>query len=347
MQELRTVDARRSELVQRLFPDGIPRLWCPPLTHFRAPGVLDQERISQHLHRLRPFVKGILVPGSTGEGWEMNDAQVRELLSVVLDVTRATGIHVLVGVLKTETQAMLDLIQSVCTWLMERSGSTDIDEALAAAGVVGFTVCPPRGADLTQDEIYTALARILGLKLPVALYQLPQITQNEMSPETVARLVCEFPNLFMLKDTSGQDRIALSDAALGNLFLVRGAEGGYSQWVKSGGGPYDGFLLSTANVMAPNLHQVLRLLDAGRGRDAEIESQRISRTIDRSFRAAGSVGAGNVFTNANKAIDHVLVHGAAACGTECPLLVSGVRLPESVIREIAAIVAEERIADSA
>lgn len=342
MQQLRSADASRSELVQRLFPAGIPRLWCPPLTHFRAPGELDRKRIAQHLHRIQPFVKGILVPGSTGEGWEMDDAQIRELLDVVLDVTRGTGIHVLVGVLKTETQAMVDSIRSLSDWLMQRSGAKAIDEALAAAGVVGFTVCPPRGADLGQEEIHTALAQVLELKLPVALYQLPQITQNEMSPETVSRLVCEFPNLFMLKDTSGQDRVALSGVALGNLFLVRGAEGGYSQWVKSGGGPYDGFLLSTANVLAPNLHRVLCLLDEGRRHDAEIESLRISRIIDGSFRAAASVGAGNVFTNANKAIDHVLVHGAAACETEPPLLVSGVRLPAGVIREIAAIVFEER-----
>ena len=67
----------RRKTVAQVFPDGIPWLWCPPLTHFRAARGFDEQRIRRHLEVLSPFVKGILVPGSTGGGWEMNDEEIQ------------------------------------------------------------------------------------------------------------------------------------------------------------------------------------------------------------------------------------------------------------------------------
>ena len=63
-----TTQASRQALQARLFPDGIPRLWCPMLTHFRAAREPDAVRIRAHLSVLARNVGGILVPGSTGEG---------------------------------------------------------------------------------------------------------------------------------------------------------------------------------------------------------------------------------------------------------------------------------------
>ena len=136
-----TISAQRQALQAEIFPDGIPRLWCPTLTHFQAARTPDPERIQAHLAALAPCVKGILVPGSTGEGWEMTDSDIRGLLDIVLAAAAEQGIRVLIGVLKTST-----------------------DEVLA------------RG-------------------WPTALYQLPQVTQNELAPETVAALAAEFANI--------------------------------------------------------------------------------------------------------------------------------------------------------
>jgi hypothetical protein len=94
-------EARRS-LVARLYPEGIPLLWCPTLTHFSQEGRFDTDRIRAHLQVLAPYMKGLLVPGSTGEGWEMSDADSRNLLSIILDIAQALNIPVLVGVLKTD-----------------------------------------------------------------------------------------------------------------------------------------------------------------------------------------------------------------------------------------------------
>jgi dihydrodipicolinate synthase/N-acetylneuraminate lyase len=65
---------------------------------------------------------------------------------------------------------------------------------------------------------------------------LPHVTKNELAPETVAALVDRCPNVFLFKDTSGTDRVALAGLGLGRVFLVRGAEGGYSGWLTPVGG---------------------------------------------------------------------------------------------------------------
>jgi dihydrodipicolinate synthase/N-acetylneuraminate lyase len=322
-----TVPDRRRDLMGRIFPDGVPRLWCPPLTHFRAAGKPDAERIRRHLAQMAPHARGILVPGSTGEGWEMTDEDIRGLLSIVLDAAAENVVHVLVGVLKTEIDAVLECIESTAAWLRSRgvAGVGDLP------GVVGFTVCPPKGAGLSQDQIRAALASVLEPGYPTALYQLPQVTENEMAPETVQELAAEFPNFYLFKDTSGEDRVAKAGLDLGGVFLVRGAEGNYAGWTGAAGGPYDGFLLSTANVFAHELNRILELLAAGRPGQARELSDRLEAVVNPCFEMVADFPAGNPFTNANKALDQVMAYGSHALDREPPILYSGVRLPRRFV----------------
>jgi hypothetical protein len=108
---------------------------------------------------------------------------------------------------------------------------------------------------------------------------------------------------------------------------VRGAEGGYARWTRAGGGPYDGLLLSTANVFAPQYARLFSLLDGGRAEDAEDLAQRIDRVVQQTFALVADFPAGNAFTNANKALDHWMAYGSAARDHQPPLLYRGVRLP--------------------
>src|SRR5207245_10667771 len=109
--------------------------------------------------------------------------------------------------------------------------------------------------------------------MPIARHQLPQITLNEMHPELVATLARQFPNFILFKDTSGADHVALSGQKLENVFLVRGAEGDYIRWLKAAKGPYDGFLLSTANCFARQFHQLIEDVAARRLKAAQARSE--------------------------------------------------------------------------
>jgi len=323
-------DARQA-LIHQLFPQGIPSLWCPPLTHYTDDGGLDAARITAHLTSMAPWVKGVLVPGSTGDGWELDAAEARRLLELVLDLAPRLGMHVLVGALDPDPDAARAFIADTAAWLRERAGTDDTLAALTAAGARGFAVCPPKGADVPQHAIRDALTATLELGLPTAFYQLPQVTENEAAPDTLARVAARFPNLYLMKDSSGGDHVATSDLDLGGLFLVRGAESHYERWLKSAGGPYDGFLLSTANCFAPHLHRAIERLDAGDREAALAAAQPVTQAILGAFELVDALPHGNIYTNSNKAFDHFLAHGPNAAELPPPRLHAGTRLPQEVI----------------
>ncbi len=210
-------------------------------------------------------------------------------------------------------------------------------EALARARVCGFTVCAPRGAERSQQEIEETLGAVLELGLPTALYQLPQVTQNEISPEVIESLATEFQNFTMFKDSSWKDSVALSGKNLGGVFMMRGAEGDYAKWLKTGGGPYDGFLLSTANCFGAQLHQMIRDASDNRLESAQRTSDVLTRVIDEVFALVKDFPQGNPFTNANKAMDHFFAHGPHAAEVPPPRLHGGSQLPVEIIQQAGAI----------
>lgn len=320
----------RAAWLQRLLPGSVPRLWCPLLTPYTEAGNIDAARLQAHLRFLQPHVQGLLVPGSTGDGWQLAEAEARTLLNLLVDSAAPSGMHLLVGVLKTTTDEVLAALQQHMAWLRGRAPAATSDaEVLRASGVCGFTVCPPKGEGLTQPELLAALDQVLATRLPIALYQLPQVTGNEMAPATVAALADRHANLLMLKDTSGADRVAA--AGFRQAFLVRGAEGGYSRHLALAGGHYDGFLLSTANVFGAQLAEVIGHVQAGRQAQADALSARIEAVADAVFGAAAALPYGNAFTNANKALDHHMAHGPGAARIAGPRLHSGHLLPEALI----------------
>jgi dihydrodipicolinate synthase/N-acetylneuraminate lyase len=324
-----TVHARRAALVETLFPGGIPGLWCPLLTHYTDDVTIDTVRMAAHIRHMRPWVSGFLAPGSTGDGWEMSPAESDSLVDFLLNEAERQRFSLMIGVLRLKGGTVVPAIRDV----LNRYTDGSVEAAgLAARHIAGFTVTPPGGAELTQGEILAELEAIAATGAPISIYQLPQITQNEMTPETVSHLVRRYPNVYLLKDTSGADRVVLSGTDLDNLYLVRGAEGDYAGWVKSNGGYYDGFLLSTANSFAEPLATVLSLISDGKVAEAEELSGRISRVVGAVFDAAGALSFGNPFANANKAMDHFFAWGADAGGRTPPMTHSGHRLPGELLQ---------------
>lgn len=319
---------QRQTMMQTLFPQGVPRLWCALLTHYTGDGALDTKRIAAHIGHIRPWVPAVLAPGSTGDGWEMDRGQADALIEFLSEEARRQNFFLMAGVLRTERGSVVPAIHA----LLDRfTGGRTEPAALAAINICGFTVTPPKGTDLEQTVIHEELEAVAGTGAPIALYQLPQVTENEMSPETVEDLVSRYPNVYLLKDTSGKDRVALSGRDFSNLFLVRGAEGDYAKWARAGGGYYDGFLLSSANCFAKELSAMLDHLDNGRIAEARALSDRISRVIGTVFDAAAALPFGNPFANVNKAIDHHFAWGAKAGDQPAPMTHSGNRLPASLL----------------
>ncbi len=327
----------RRIMVKGLFPQGVPQLWCPTLTHFSSAGVVDEGRTAAHLDHLSRHVRGILVPGTTGEGWEMKDIEIRRLLEIVLPRASQGKFQVLIGVLKTEIESTRQTLLETFAWLKEQAAESDDLSALKASHVTGFTICPPKGKNLSQSEIRDGLTSVLQLGFPTSIYQLPQVTENEMNPATVQRLAEEHPNFYLFKDSSGRDEVAKSGLDFGSVFLVRGAEGDYAKWTSGASGPYDGLLLSMANCFARELAEVLELLQAGRQEEADQLSDRLTGAANEIFSVVEGFPEGNPYSTANKALDQIYAYASAAEKADAPLLYSGTKLPLNFIKSASEI----------
>jgi dihydrodipicolinate synthase/N-acetylneuraminate lyase len=337
-----SAETDRKELVRKLFPQGIPRLWSPPLAHYTGSLELDKKHTRSHLLFMAPYVKTHLIPGSTGDGWELSQKEIDRLIEFIVTENRDLDIRLLIGVLRPDAEKAREDIEKTLRFLMDITGSGDAGQALYASGVCGFTVCAPKGRDIPQQVIYEKLSSILDLGYPVALYQLPQITENEIAPETFEKLAGKYGNFYLFKDTSGQDRVALSGADTGGVFLVRGGEGNYRSWYKgSPGGLYDGFLLGSANCFAGSYMAMLRDIDSGRQEAAERISSQLTGIVSKAMEEAGKISFGNAFANANKGMDHFFAYGPGADKVIAPMTHSGKRLPPEFIGYIKDLLGEE------
>ena len=343
LRDRQEISQQRQNLLRELAGGEIPKLWCPPLTHYTSDGVLDKERMAAHWASMLPNVNAFLVPGSTGDGWEMSDDERNLLVDFAIELAGKLDALLLVGVLKTDVSSMCEVISETMAMLKQKAEVEEPKKVLKQTKVCGFTVCAPRGADLTQAQIQASLETVLELGLPTAIYQLPQMTGNEISPALIARLVQRYANFVLFKDTSGSDRVALEDRGQSGVFLVGGAEGHYAEWLQESGDPYHGLLLSTANCFSAQLKAIFTLLQEGRSEEAKNLSNRLTQLLDSVFRLVRNLPQGNPFTNANKAIDHFLAYGSEAERLPPPMLHAGIRLPENVIREVGEILKKAQL----
>lgn len=326
--------------MQKHLGDPIPRLWCPPITHYTDTGAIDRVRMAAHWRHLSSHVGGLLVPGSTGDGWEMDESEIDALLDIALDLAVELDVRILIAALKPTVDEMVGTIEHHLKRLSTRTGSDDVSRALQLSLVAGFTVCPPVGKGLSQDEIRGLLEQVLVLNVPTALYQLPQVTGNEMSPKLVADLARGYPNLMMLKDTSGTDSVAQADGRQNGLYLMRGAEGSYASWLREAGGPYDGFLVSTANCLAVELHRIIKALESGDQETALIVSEQVGGVVAAVFDLVASLPYGNPFSNANKAMDHWMAYGNQASEAPMPVGHCGEPLPADLVANVGKVLSE-------
>jgi len=286
---------------------------------------------------MRPYISSFLAPGSTGDGWEMSAEESLGLVEMLLSEASTLDFKLMIGVLHTERGAAAAAVKQLLSRLgadADEAGQPNVDQ-LIRRNVCGFTVTPPKGKELSQKLIHEELELIARTGAPLALYQLPQITENEMSPETFADLVARYPNIYLFKDTSGGDTIALSGVDVAGVRMVRGAEGDYASWLQRTGGYY-GFLLSTANCFAQELSEVVAAALSGETDKADAVSGRVAAVVSTVFDAAATLPFGNPFANANKAIDHHFAYGPdQAAGADAPMTHSGNRLPSELLKTAA------------
>ncbi|MBO0904274.1 dihydrodipicolinate synthase family protein [Jiella sonneratiae] len=304
-------------------------LFVPVLTHYApgAAGTVDLARMLAHIRHIRPQVRQVMLAGSTGDGWELDDAAFDALIDLAASPEiAALDLSLLFGALRPTTDAVIARLER----LEQRLGQ---DPALARR-VAGAVVCPPVDREASQAAILSHYDAVFAAcRLPIAVYQLPQVTLCRIEPETMARL-SQSPRVPLFKDSSGEDLVAKSGLGFAEVALVRGAEGGYVEALKPAG-PYDGWLLSTGNALADPLRRLLALKAEGRGEEADALSADLSQAVAAIFAAAKDEGGANAFSNANRAMDHIAAHGRHWPEAPLPLKVDGTALSERLVRAAA------------
>lgn len=219
-------------------------LWVPILTHYRNKDAtdLDEERIAAHVSHIAPYVRQILIAGTTGDGWQLDDEQIRQWVRLAANADIFSADHTLLF------GAFGDTIEAVV------ARAQMIERALAdhppVARIAGLTVCAPKDADASQSAILGHFRAVLDhTTLPVSVYQLPQVVGCSIAPETMAAIAEQSSRVTLFKDTSGADAVSQSGVDLEGVILLRGAEGDYVHYIGPNG-TYQGWLLSSANAFA-------------------------------------------------------------------------------------------------
>lgn len=310
-------------------------LWVPLLTHYASDGsgLVDPRRMIAHLTSIRESVGQIMLAGSTGDGWELDDRGFDALIDLAASADmQALDPQLLFGILQTSAAEVVARLHHLEARL---EASPDLKKRFR-----GVAVCPPVNPAASQEEILSHYRAIMDAsRSPIAVYQLPQVTGCRIEPNTLTQLSREHPRVVMFKDSSGEDQVARSAAAFGDVVLVRGAEGGYLEAL-SPVGPYHGWLLSTGNALGRPLRRVLELRASGSTDEAARLSAGISDVVDAVFTSARNEGGANAFSNANRAMDHLRAYGESWRDAPLPFKVNGKMLSRSLIEIVEGRAAE-------
>ncbi len=220
---------------------------------------------------------------------------------------------ILLGALAHDYNGKILSIKKYSDVLTQYYETDSCDDIYGKSPFVGFAINPPSNTD-NQKEIEECLSDIIEnyKQFPFVLYQLPHITNSEMSVETVSNLVARFGNIIMLKDSSGTDNILKSQRSLDGVFMVRGAECNQMESLMNmnyGVAGYNGLLLSTANNYGLQLSQMMNDLMDGNWTNAEKLSKLVTGLTNKTFEVVSKYNFCNPYTNSAKMVDYFMAYG--------------------------------------
>lgn len=163
----------------------MPGVYCPTITITDENGNIDYEKWGQHLdHLIDAGISGILVFGSIGEFYAFSLEEKKKAVDFAArQVARRVPLYVGVG--DTKIERVIEFAQ-YC-------------EKLDVSGIVVISPYYFGPSALAAETFFTQVAQ--ATQLPVVLYNFPDRTGSDLSPELVAKLAKECPNIVAVKDT--------------------------------------------------------------------------------------------------------------------------------------------------
>lgn len=197
-------------------------IFTPAITVFDEQGRLDYNGNERVINRLIELgINGILSLGSIGEFCHLTMAEKKEFITLVVRTVNRR-IPVLIGTGGTVVEEVVELTRYA-----------------RQAGADYSMVISPYYFKLDDESLFHYYAAVAqAADLPVLLYNFPDRTTVDLSPELVLRLAKAFPNIVGIKDTV--DNISHTRK------LIRMVKGQLPEFVVFSG--YDEYLIP--NLMA-------------------------------------------------------------------------------------------------
>ncbi len=175
---------------------------------------------------------GVVVAGTTGEGPTLSDSETIELLEAVLDEIGSDA-TVICGTGSNDTRHAADLTHKA-----------------AQAGAHGVLVVSPyynKPIEAGLREHFREVSHAAG-ETPVALYNIPSRSVINMSPEFMASLAKELPNITGLKQANNGDM-----GPIEGLAVMAGNDDVFTRCLREGG---TGGVLVASHVVGPRLREI-------------------------------------------------------------------------------------------
>lgn len=183
-----------------MFSGSIPALATP----FTSDGAFDETAFRTLVEwQIAGGSSALVACGTTGEAATLSAEEQFRAVSVCVDQAKGR-VPVIAGAGSNDT----------------RVAGQNLHVA-RAAGAAAALMVPPYYNRPSQEGIYQHFATLArGAELPILLYNVPSRTVTDIQPATLARIVAEFPNVFVgIKDSSGLlVRVSEHRASLGSGF---------------------------------------------------------------------------------------------------------------------------------
>ena len=201
---------------------NIPRLWSAPINHYRLNDrneiIIDYDKQSKHIKNISQYIGGHLINGSTGDGWIFNDMFTKvEIAKNILNSLDTMGNEhlkkpLMFGCLEESIDNKMTLIDRYIEMLLNHYNCNDSNEFLDryvfskddGSPFIGFCI-NPESNNKDMKSVKQGIVSILKKyeKFPCILYQIPQITNSEIDPESFKDIcdnVCKIYLFGLLSD---------------------------------------------------------------------------------------------------------------------------------------------------
>ncbi len=157
----------------------------PVITIMTDDGKIDYPNMEKHInHLIQTGLDGLLFFGSIGEFYGISMAEKKEFIKWVVKLVNKRT-QVIIGVGDTSIDNSIELSQ--------------YSEKLGADAII---VISPYYFPLNDQAVIDYFGKIAeSTKLPIMLYNFPERTNSDLSPEIVYELVQKYPNIAGIKDT--------------------------------------------------------------------------------------------------------------------------------------------------